>query len=216
MDVLNCAFRTGFLSVSQRHGLINLVFKADDRALLKNWCPNSLLCVDYKIGSRAIAGCRLRVVDRVVSPDQTAGLAGRFISENVAYVRDAIHYATVNNLPLAVLTLDQEKAFDRVEWEFLFCTLEHMGFRPSFCKWVQTLYSGVQCSVIVNGYLSEFFNLHRGVRQGCPLSPLLYVLVAETLAAILRACPRIKGLTLPAPLQSLVSFLSMRMIPRFL
>ena len=108
---------------------------------------------------------------------------------------------------MAVLTLDQKKAFDRVEWEFLFCTLECMGFGPSFCKWVQTLYAGVQSSVIVNGHLSGFFNLQRGVRQGCPLSPLLHVLVAETLAATLKACPRIKGLSLPAPLPS-PSFLS--------
>ena len=125
----------------------------------------------------------------------------------MAYVRDAIQYASINDLPLAVLTLDQEKAFDRVEWEFLFCALERMGFGPSFCKWVQTLYTGVQSSVIVNGHLSAFFNLQRGVRQGCPLSPLFYVLVAETLAATLKACPRIKGLSLPAPLPS-PSFLS--------
>ena len=207
VDVLNCAFRVGFLSVSQRRGLINLVFKADDRTLLKNWRPISLLCVDYKIGSRAIAGRLLRVIDRVVSPDQSAGVPGRFIGENVAFVRDAIQYASDNDLPLAVLTLDQEKAFDCVDWNFLFCTLERLGFGPSFCKWVQTLYSGVQSSVIVNGHLSEFFGLQRGVRQGCPLSPLLYVLVAETLAATLKACPRIKGLSLPAPLHS-PSFLS--------
>ena len=207
VDVLNFAFRVGFLSVSQRRGLINLVFKADDRTLLKNWRPISLLCVDYKIGSRALAGRLLRVIDKVVSPDQSAGVPGQFIGENVAYVRDAIQYASDNDLPLAVLTLDQEKAFDQVEWEFLFCTLERLGFGPSFCKWVQTLYSGVQSSVIVNGYLSEFFNLQRGVCQGCPLSPLLYVLVAETLTATLKACPRIKGLSLPAPL-SPPSFLS--------
>lgn len=207
VDVLNCAFRVGFLSVSQHRGLINLVFKADDRTLLKNWRPISLLCVDYKIGSRAIAGRLLCVIDKVVSPDQSAGVPGRFIGEKVAYARDAIQYASDNDLPLAVLTLDQEKAFDRVDWNFLFCTLEHLGFGPLFCKWVQTLYSGVQSSVIVNGHLSEFFNLQRGVRQGCPLSPLLYVLVAETLAATLKACPRIKGLSLPAPLSS-PSFLS--------
>lgn len=172
VHVLNCAFRLGFLSVSQCRGLINLVFKADDRSLLKNWCPISLLCVDYKIGSRAIAGHLLRVIDRVVSPDQTAGVPGQFIGENAAYVRDAIQYASLKDLPLAVVTLDQEKVFDRVEWEFLFCTLERLGFGPSFCKWVQTLYTGVQSSVIVNGYLSEFFNLQRGLHQGCPLSPL--------------------------------------------
>ena len=173
VDVLNHAFQVGFLSVSQRRGLINLVFKADDQSLLKNWRPISLLCVHYKIGSRAIAGRLLRVIDRVVSPDQSAGVPGHFIGENVAYVRDAIQYASINDLPLAVLTLDQEKAFDRVQWEFLFCTLERLGFGYSFCKWVQTLYSGVQSSVIVNGHLSAFFNLQRGVRQCCPLSPLL-------------------------------------------
>ena len=86
VDVLNCAFRVGFLSVSQCCGLINLVFKADDRTLLKNWCPISLLCVDYKIGSRAIAGRLLRVIDKVVSPDETASVPGWFIGENVAYV----------------------------------------------------------------------------------------------------------------------------------
>jgi len=67
---------------------------------------------------------------------------------------------------------------------------------------VHTLYTGVQSSVIVYGFLSEFFNLHRVVRQGCTLSPLLYVLVAETLAAALKACPQIKGLSLPTPLSS--------------
>ena len=182
--------------------MINLVFKAEDRTLLKNWHPISLLCVDYKIGSRAIAGRLLCVIERVVSCDQTAGVPGRFIGENVAYVRDAIQYASDNDLPLAVLTLDQEKAFDRVDWKFLFCILERLGFGPSFCKWVQTLYSGVQSSVIVNGHLSQFFNLQRGGRQGCPHSPLLYVLVAETLAATLKACPRIRGLTLLAPRSS--------------
>ena len=79
VDSLNCAFQVGFLSVSQRRGLINLVFKADDRTLLKNWRPISLLCVDYKIGSRAIAGRLLRVIDKVVCPDQSAGVPGRFI-----------------------------------------------------------------------------------------------------------------------------------------
>ena len=150
--------------------------------------------MDYKVGSRAIAGRLLKVIDKVVSLEQTVGVPGRFIGENVSLVRDAIFYASVNNLPLAVLTLDQEKVpwFDRVDWTSLFSTLERMGFGPSFCRWVQTLCSGVQSSVIANGHLSEFFQLHRGVRQGCPLSPLLYVLFAETLCVTLKACPRMR------------------------
>ena len=79
-----------------------------------------------------------------------------------------------NDLPLAVLTLDQEKAFDRVEWEFLFSILERMGFGPSFCKWVQTLYSGVQSSVIVNAFLSEFSVCKEGFVRAV-LSPLSFM-----------------------------------------
>lgn len=110
---------------------------------------------------------------------------------------DAILYANENDLPLAILSLDQEKAFDRVEWSFLLATLERMGFGPSFIQWVKTFYTGIQSAVIVNGCISEFFSLSHGVRQGCPLSPLLYVLIAEVLACNIRACPAIRGPTLP-------------------
>ena len=81
-----------------------------------------------------------------------------------------------------------------------------MGFGPSFISWVDLFYHRVQSAVNVNGYLSSFFNLSRGVRQGCPLSPLLYVLVSEVLAVNIRSNPRISGLCLPgAPVLSPIS-----------
>ena len=72
-----------------------------------------------------------------------------------------------------------------------------MGFGPSFVHWVDLLYCGVQSAVNVNGHLSSFFPLSRGVRQGCPLSPLLRVLYCEVLACNIRANPSITGLSLP-------------------
>ena len=72
-----------------------------------------------------------------------------------------------------------------------------MGFHQSFVKWVDLFYTDVSSAVSVNSYLSSFFSLSRGVRQGCPLSPLLYVLVSEVLAVSIRANSRIEGLTLP-------------------
>ena len=86
-------------------------------------------------------------------------------------------YATLSDVPVAILSLDQEKSFDRVEWPFLRKTLPAMGFGDSFVNWVNLFYSNVRSSVNVNGYLSQPFSLSRGVRQACPLSPLLYVLV---------------------------------------
>ena len=109
----------------------------------------------------------------------------------------------ISPLHLTILSLDQEKAFDRVDWGFMCATLRKMGFGVSFLRWVQLFYTNVQSAVNVNGYLSPFFSLSRGVRQGCPLSPLLYVLVAEVLAVNIRSNPRIKGLSLPGHSQPL-------------
>ena len=100
---------------------------------------------------------------------------------------------------MSILSLDQEKAFDRVDWGFLRSVVVHMGFGPSFVAWVDLFYSGVQSAVKVNGYLTHFFKLSRGVHKGFPLSSLLYVLYAEVLACSFRANPRIQGLLLPGP-----------------
>ena len=101
---------------------------------------------------------------------------------------------------MAILSLDQEKAFDRVDWSFMQSNLCTMGFGLSFITWVDLFYHRVQSAVNVNGYLSSFFGLSREVRQGCPLSPLLYVLVSEVLAVNIRCNPRISGLCLPGAL----------------
>ena len=86
--------------------------------------------------------------------DQTCGVPGRFIGENVAFLRDVVDYATLSNVPLAILSLDQEKAFGRVEWSFMRSTLQSMGFGDSFVNWVDFFYCNVRSSVNVNGYLS--------------------------------------------------------------
>ena len=207
--VLNSCYRDGVLSLSQRSGVISLSFKKGDRLDIRNWRPISLLNVDYKLASRVIAGRLLKVIHLVVEKDQTCGVPGRFIGENVALLRDVAEYATLTNAPVAILSLDQEKAFDRVEWAFMRQTLQAMGFGESFIGWVDLFYHHV-CSVVnVNGYLSEPFFLSRGVRQGCPLSPLLYVLVSEVLAVSIRANPRIRGLSLPgasAPLSPISQY----------
>lgn len=197
VEVLNSSFELGSLPPSQKGALIFLIFKKGDRLLHKNWRPISLLNVDYKLCARALAGRLLGVLHHVIAPDQTCGVRGRFIGENVALLRDIVYFASETDTPAAILSLDQEKAFDRVDWPFLFKVLAHLGFGPSFILWVKLLYTGVRSAVLINGYTSEFFYPSRGVRQGCPLSPLLYVISIEVLAANLRAHPAILGLRLP-------------------
>ena len=98
------------------------------------------------------------------------GLPGHFIGENVALLRDLVHYCEVSNFHAGILSLDQEKAFDRLDWSFLISTLSKMGFGESFIKWIRLLYRNPRCSVMVNGHISPFFFPYRGVRQGFPLA----------------------------------------------
>ena len=197
VDVLNSCYAAGSLTLSQRRGIISLSFKKGDGLDMQNWRPISLLNVDYKLAVRAIAARLLKVIHLVVAEKQTCGVPGRCIGENVTFLRDVVSYATMFDSPVAILSLDQEKAFDRVDWSFMYATLRKMGFGTSFLQWVKLFYTGVQSSINVNGHLSPFLSLSCGVRQGCPWSPLLHVLVAEVLVCNIRANPRIKGLCLP-------------------
>ena len=175
-DELDGSFTSGSLPFSLRGALISIIFKKGYRLDHKNWRPINLLNVDYKLCARALAGRLLKVLHPVIGPDQTCGVRGRHIGENVAFLKDLVEFTSETKTPAAILSLDQEKAFDRVDWAFLFRTLYRFGFRPTFISWVRLLYTDVRSTVLLNGYSSDFFRPSRGVRQACPLSPLLYVI----------------------------------------
>ena len=96
-----------------------------------------------------------------------------------------------------MISVDQEKAFDRVNHSFLQRVLEWFYFGPDFQRWVSVVYHDISSCVINNGGLPRAFNLERGVRQGCSLSPLLYCLVAECLGQGIRRDPTIEGILIP-------------------
>ena len=85
-----------------------------------------------------------------------------------------------------MISLDQEKAFDRLNWQFLDRVIQKMTFGKGFRKWLRLLYTDVNCIVTNNGHASKPVKLIRGARQSCPLSPLLHIFVAETLANLIR------------------------------
>ena len=130
--VYNYAYHTGRLSVSQRRGVISLLLKKGDRTQLKNWQPIKLLSTDYKILTKALANRLQRVLLSIIHTDQTASIKGRTINDNTRLLQDVIAYANENNLPLALISVDLLKAFDRVSHEFLFESLERFGFGANF------------------------------------------------------------------------------------
>ena len=150
--------------------------------------------VDLKILTKLLS-IRLKfVLPTIIHESQTA-VYGRTIGNTVHLIRDIIDLANKNDEEAGLLFLDQEKAFDRVNHEFLFKVLEKFGFGNSFIHWIKLLYSNACTKININGFLTDKISLKSGVRQGCPLSALFYVLVIEILALQLRANPNIVGFT---------------------
>lgn len=185
------------MSASQRTGLITLLYKKGDRTDLKNWRPISLLNCDYKILAKMISLRLANVLENIIQPDQTCSVPNRSIITNGLLLRDLVQIAEEKNIPAALISLDQLKAFDRVNWDFLFQTMSAFNFHPTFISWIKLLYTDIFSCVRVNGHLTETFSLTRGVRQGCPLSPLLYVIVAEVFAISIRQNSNIQGIPIP-------------------
>ena len=169
--VLNERFHTGILTDSQPEGLLRLLYKKDDRRLVKNWRPISLLNTDYKLASKVITERLKRVMQSIVHKDQTCGVVGRSIFSNLQLIRDMLDMIDKTNETGILVTLDQEKAFDRVDHDFLKRVLLKFGFGPSFRGLVSLFYKNVFSPIICNGSLSAPVFLGRGVRQGCPLCP---------------------------------------------
>lgn len=156
-----------------------------------------MLTTDYKVLAKVMTERLKKVIGIVVQPDQTCGVPGRSGGLNLALVRDILYWAEQRQLPLAILSLEQEKAFDRVNHAFLTGILVRMGFGPVFRSWVKLLYSRVSSRIGINGHYSGRVEQLGGVRQGCPLSALLYVLSLEPLMAALRAADSLTGMHLP-------------------
>lgn len=92
------------------------------------------------------------------------GVPRRFIGDGVSLFRDVAHFASTSRSPVAILSLDQDKAFDRAYWGFFRYTLVCVGVGPSFISWVDLFYAGIQSAVKVNDFVTPCFRLSRGVR----------------------------------------------------
>ena len=155
---LNSAYVNVKLSEEQGRGVIVLIPKPDkDHTFVKNYRPISLLNVDYKICSKALATRIKNVIPTIINDNQTGFLKDRFIGENVRYILDSIDYCNDNDIPGFLLLVDFEKAFDRLEWGFIHKCLQFFNFNNDFHQWISTLYSNATSCVCNNGYSSGFF-----------------------------------------------------------
>ena len=192
---LNYGYDTGELSSTQKQGIIPCIPKdGKPKQFLKNWRPISLLNVVYKIASGCIAKRLKSCIHKLISSDQTGFVPGRYIGENTRLVYDLMQYTEENNIPGILLMIDFEKAFDSVSWNFIDKTLDLFNFGGSFRKWISVFRKNSISAVSQAGFLSPFFSLSRGCRQGDPISSYIFLLCAEILAIRIKGNEDIKGI----------------------
>ena len=173
---------TGFLD-----GVISTLFKKGDRTLPCNYRPITLLNTDYRLLAKVLAARLGRVLKGVVSSEQTAFLAGRNIGENIMLLKLLPRLFKSRGQVGVIAFCDFAKAYDTIDRDFLYRAMECMGLGEGFIGWVKTLLLATRACASVNGVISKKELFSAGVRQGCPLAPLLYLVVAQALHSWLHA-----------------------------
>jgi mannosylglycoprotein endo-beta-mannosidase len=179
-------------------GLITLIPKSGDHAKIGNWRLITLLGSLYKILAKTLAKRLQDLLLNVIRLNQTGFVKGRSILDNTFLAQEAQEWAEESNQDLVLLLFDFEKAFDRIEWNFLFEALAKISFCPKWIRWVNSLYTSTSSTIKLNGVEGSAFPLARSVRQGCPLSPYFFILATDVLGHMLDD-PRfgVEGLILP-------------------
>ena len=204
-EMIRNSFRIKQLIDSQRKAIIILLFKGGDCKLLSSRRPISLICVDTKIMSKIIANRLKPIMKSCISNEQFCG-SDKSIIECNNVTRDMLYYINEQNITCALINIDLQKAFDSVNHSFLFSVMKKMGFSLEFISFIQMFYNEVVSVCLVNGHQGNSFNIKRGVRQGCPLSMLLYVLAQEPLYRALKASTQIQAIDIPCKETKLLGF----------
>lgn len=181
-------------------GFVVLLPKTNDQTLLSNKRPITLLNVAYKIAAKAFQLRLTPVMQRLISPQQFAFLPGRNIHHSLLMLGEMLQQAVSSGEEYVLLKLDVIKAFDSLEWPFLLAVIERMGMEGILSKFLKAGFASASSSIILNGIPTERFLITRSVRQGCPLSPLLFILAFDLLSLhLLQVLERetIKGVYFP-------------------
>ncbi len=185
----NSIMVAGEAPLTMRNAIIKLLYKKNDHRHLKNWRPISLLNLDYKLLTKILTNRLTPYLENIVPMEQKCGVDGRRMRD---VIRNLDSYRDESAEGFLVC-IDQEKAFDRVNHDYLFKTLETFGINGNFLKITKTLYHNITSQVMINGSPTNKIPIKRGVRQGCPYSMLLFVLCSVPLIEMINDDRKITG-----------------------
>ena len=185
MKVITDFDNFGFLDWRLNTTFLALLPKKDDVESMKDFRPISLIGTIFKLISKVLADRLKKVISPLISTNQGAFIHGRQILDGVLLANELI-YSRIKAKENGILCkIDIEKAYDHVDWNFLDYVLSRMGFGSKWRFWVKTCIATASFSVLVNGSPKGFFKSSRGLRQGDPLSPFLFLMVMEGLNLLL-------------------------------
>jgi hypothetical protein len=156
-----------------------LIPKEDDAKEMKKFRPISLLNCVFKIFTKVIKNRFSLLIDRLISQQQSAFIKGRFILESVVSAHEIIHEVHRKKDKGLVFKIDYEKAYDRINLDFLYEVLQLRGFGEKIISMIKQITQGGSVGVKVNDVEGDFFLTGKGLRQGDPFAPLLFNFVVD-------------------------------------